>query len=857
MHTFGPLVIVTGSSGFIGSALIEKMAGQFDLVGLDRAWSSDAPLAAEFVCIDLTSDSSVKAAMQRIRAAHGSTIASVIHLASYFDLTGEPDPRYEEVTVRGTARMLAALENFRVEQFVFVSTMLVHAPTQRGKPVDEDSPLDKRALPYRASKIRTEQLIREQRGDIPVVLVRPAGVYDDVGHSAFLANQIARIFERRISSHVYPGSLETAQPSLHLEDLTDALLRIVQRRAQLSPELPLLLAESDALSVGYMQRTLGRLIHGEDWETREIPRAVAKAGAWVQHDVLDEDLFIRPWMVDIAEDHYEADTTRAKQLLDWEPAHSLGETLPRIVAALKHDPVGWYRANKLNAARVATLAVGADDAGHDHGDHHDPAATPLDPAARRQMMREHAEGMRGMHFKLLWVHFLNIMLGAWLVSSPFVFGSFDASGFSDAVLRVTAERGLSDPAVRSAMLGRSDVVSGLLIMLFGSLSLSPRFSWAQWGNAAVGVWLLFAPLLFWTPSAAVYANDTLVGGLVIAFAILVPMMPGMSMAGMMDKSDLPAGWTYSPSTYLQRLPIIALGVVGLLISRHLAAYQLGHVDTAWEPFFPGSGALNGTEQIITSDVSKAWPIADGGLGAVTYMFEILMGVMGDRRRWRTMPWMVAMFGFVVVPLGVVSIYFIVIQPIVIGTWCTLCLIAGLAMLIMIPYSVDELVAMGQYLVQNHRRGGPFWRTFFRGGAQPGGGCDEQPGFDAPLPAAYASAARGITVPWTLVGSALLGTLLMFTRLLFDTRPPMADSDHLVGALIVTVAVIAMAEVTRALRFVNVALGAWLVVAPWLLDGAGTIASWVSVAVGIAVVGLSLPRGRRSQAHYGSWDRFVV
>ncbi|MGH6783786.1 MAG: vitamin K epoxide reductase family protein, partial [Sphingomicrobium sp.] len=246
------------------------------------------------------------------------------------------------------------------------------------------------------------------------------------------------------------------------------------------------------------------------------------------------------------------------------------------------------------------------------------------------------------------------------------------------------------------------------------MSLSPRLAWAQWANAVAGVWLLFAPLVFWAPSAAVYANDTLIGALVITFAILVPMMPGMSMAGMMDESDLPPGWTYSPSTYLQRLPIIALGAVGLLISRHLAAYQLGHIDGAWEPFFAGAGGRNGTETIITSDVSKAWPVADAGLGAVTYMFEVLMGAMGDRRRWRTMPWMVAVFGFTVVPLGAVSIYFIIIQPIVIGTWCSPCLLAGIAMLVMIPYSLDELVATGQYLVQSHRRDEPFWRTFFKG-----------------------------------------------------------------------------------------------------------------------------------------------
>jgi uncharacterized membrane protein len=371
------------------------------------------------------------------------------------------------------------------------------------------------------------------------------------------------------------------------------------------------------------------------------------------------------------------------------------------------------------------------------------------------------------------------------------------------------------------------------------------------------LWLLFAPLIFWSPSAAVYANDTFIGALVITFAILVPMMPGMSHKGMMDSSDKPVGWTYSPSTYLQRLPIVALGAFGFFIARTLAAYQLGHIDGVWEPFFSDDASRNGTEFIITSSVSKAWPIADGGLGAVTYMLEVLMGVMGDRSRWRTMPWMVAMFGIVVVPLGVVSIYFIIIQPIVIGTYCSLCLLAALAMLIMIPYSLDELVAMGQFLVQSHRRGEPFWRTFFMGGADPKGGRDDKPGFDAPIAGAIASAVRGVTVPWTLVASAILGIWLIFSRLVFGTVPPLADSDHLVGALIITVAVIAMAEVGRALRIINAGFGLWLIAAPWLLSGAGSAAFWANVVAGVAVIMLSLPRGPRSKEHYGGWDRYVV
>src|SRR3546814_17431625 len=108
------------------------------------------------------------------------------------------------------------------------------------------------------------------------------------------------------------------------------------------------------------------------------------------------------------------------------------------------------------------------------------------------------------------------------------------------------------------------------------------------------------------------------------------------------------------------------------------------------------------------------------------MFEVLMGVMGGRARWRTMPWMVLLFGIVVVPLGVISIYFIIIQPIVIGTYCTLCLLAALAMLIMIPYSLAELVAMGQFLILNTRRGRPFCRAFFMGSALPGSGLEKMP-----------------------------------------------------------------------------------------------------------------------------------
>jgi nucleoside-diphosphate-sugar epimerase len=842
----GEAVIVTGSSGFIGSALVKRLAERYRVVGFDREVPPHPPAEAECICIDLTDDPSVAAAFRRVRTAYGGRVASVVHLAAYFDLTGEPSPMYEAVTVRGTERLLHALQDLEVEQFVFVSTMLVHAPTKPGHPITEEAPLDA-TLPYRESKIRTERLIHEKRGKVPAVILRPAGVYDDRGHSAFLAQQIARIYERDPTSHVYPGDLKTGQSWLHLDDLTDAIVRTVDRRRTLPPEVPILLGEADVMTYDELQRALGKLIHGEDWETRSIPKAAAKAGAWVENKVFDEHTFIRSWMVETADDHYELGLTRARDFLGWEPRHRLRETLPKIVLNLQADPYAWYKANKLDAARVAGREVEI-AAAKPH---------PMDPVARHEMMRQHTQSMRRMHFDMQWVHWLVIGLGLWVATAPFAFGTFGQTAFSPAVLQVTSERALLDPALRSSLTAWNDVASGLLMMVFAVFSLSPKNGWAQWANAILGVWLLAAPLVFWTPSAAVYANDTLIGAFVIALTLLIPMMPGMSMEGMMDDTDVPPGWTYSPSTYLQRLPVIALGAIGFVLARILTAYQLGHVNHVWEPFFSGDAARNGTEFIITSHLSKAWPVADGGVGAMSYMAEVLMGAMGGRSRWRTMPWMVLLFGIVVVPLGVISIYFIIIQPIVIGTWCTICLIAAAAMVVMIPFALDELVAMGQFLVWNTRRGRPFWRAFFRGDALPGGSKDPHAGLDAGPAKALASAARGVSLPWTLVASVLVGAWLMFTRLIFGTRPPLADSDHLVGALVVTTAVIAMAEVARPLRFINVAFGLWLIAAPWLRPGGSLPAALAGVVAGLILIGLSLPRGLRNREHYASWDRLIL
>jgi nucleoside-diphosphate-sugar epimerase len=59
------------------------------------------------------------------------------------------------------------------------------------------------------------------------------------------------------------------------------------------------------------------------------------------------DPFIKPWMIDLADDHYELDISRAQALLDWQPRHRLIDALPPMVEALKADPAAWYKRHEL------------------------------------------------------------------------------------------------------------------------------------------------------------------------------------------------------------------------------------------------------------------------------------------------------------------------------------------------------------------------------------------------------------------------------------------------------------------------------------------------------------------------------
>ena len=145
-----PLIIITGISGNLGNLLARAFSKDFHVVG-----TSLEPEENEFK-MDVSSSASVELAIKNISEQFGQQVEAVIHLAAYFDFTGEQSALYQEVNEKGTRNLLRCLQELNVKRFIYASTMLVHEPVKPGEQINEDSAI-KPTWAYPESKARTEK----------------------------------------------------------------------------------------------------------------------------------------------------------------------------------------------------------------------------------------------------------------------------------------------------------------------------------------------------------------------------------------------------------------------------------------------------------------------------------------------------------------------------------------------------------------------------------------------------------------------------------------------------------------------------------------------------------------------------
>lgn len=435
------------------------------------------------------------------------------------------------------------------------------------------------------------------------------------------------------------------------------------------------------------------------------------------------------------------------------------------------------------------------------------------------------EETRLYHYKTLWTYVVNGILALWLISQPFLLD------------------------YKSAALVKSDILSGVIVILIEILAFVPRLAMIRWGIAAVGFWLLLAPLIFWSPTPAVYLIDTLMACLFIAFAIIIPGLPGR--AGIeLSGPDKPPGWSFNPFSWIRRWLGIALALVGFFLARYLAAHQLGYIPHLWDPFFG-----LGSDQVTESALSKSFPISDAGFGAVAYILEVLTGFMGNRARWRTAPFLAVTFALVAIPLGATSILLVIMQPVVVGAWCGFCLVSAAALLISVPLAVHESIAVGQFLLLTYQQKKKFWQTFWLGGNVLGYEGKDPDRTRWSLKQRWAASVQGVSLPWTIIVQVIVGVWLMARPSILPFNIESANCDHWMGAIIVTVAAVSTAEVIRTVRFVNVLAGLAVLILT-LVFASGSIVVLISgIVSSVVLIVASLPRGVIVE-QYASWNKLI-
>jgi uncharacterized membrane protein len=112
--------------------------------------------------------------------------------------------------------------------------------------------------------------------------------------------------------------------------------------------------------------------------------------------------------------------------------------------------------------------------------------------------------------------------------------------------------------------------------------------------------------------------------------------------------------------------VVVLALVGCAVATVLTLFQVGVLDDVWEPFFG-----DGSRRVLTSALSWALPVPDATLGAVAYLVEAVLTALGRPDR----PQVVLAAAVVAAGLGLAALGLVAAQVLLVGAFCTLCLVS--------------------------------------------------------------------------------------------------------------------------------------------------------------------------------------
>jgi farnesol dehydrogenase len=329
-------ILITGATGYLGSQLVQLLAGQgHDVRVLCRTRPSLPLFSQKSVHIaigDIEDPSSLDRAM--------TGISQVYHLAAYARIWSKDKERYHNLNVTGTRNVLEAAGAAGVRKVLHVSTAGVVGPSKE-KPMDEMMPRNADFFNrYESTKWASEQVCHAfSRNGLPVTIVNPSRVYGpglDTG-----SNPVTKLIELYMKGRwkIIPGSGEDIGSYCYVDDVVQGLVAGMEKGRDGERYL---LGGVNA-SFNELLRVVSRIsgIYNRSWH---VPFFLLEAFSYAQLFVANttgKPPMITPDWVRKYQYHWALDSSKAQQ--------ELGYTIRPLEEGIAAT-VSWLRENRLDAA---------------------------------------------------------------------------------------------------------------------------------------------------------------------------------------------------------------------------------------------------------------------------------------------------------------------------------------------------------------------------------------------------------------------------------------------------------------------------------------------------------------------------
>jgi dihydroflavonol-4-reductase len=218
------MVLLTGASGFVGSAVARRLrAAGFPVRALVRTTSPVAHLSdlgLDFVTGDLRDAASVRQAMAGIRY--------LFHVAADYRLWARNPDELTQTNVAGTRLLMQEAMRAGVERVVYTSSVATLAARTDGVSADETMPLteDKAIGVYKRSKVAAERAVEALIAEgLPAVIVNPS---TPIGPRDVKPTPTGRIIVEAASGRM-PAFVDTGLNMVHVDDVAEGHFAAFER----------------------------------------------------------------------------------------------------------------------------------------------------------------------------------------------------------------------------------------------------------------------------------------------------------------------------------------------------------------------------------------------------------------------------------------------------------------------------------------------------------------------------------------------------------------------------------------------------------------------------------------------------